>query len=441
MVVRGARQVGKTWLVRELAKRRDRTLLELNFERDPQDASLFSDRRADVAVRQLEARFAQRIDPGSALLFLDEVQAAPQVFANLWWFAEDMPELPVIAAGSLLDFVLAEHSFSMPVGRISYLHLDAMTYDEFLAAVGDEQLRRYAQSFTWGDSLADALHARLLSRYQEYLLVGGMPAAVENWMQHRSPVACAEVHHRLITTLRDDFHKYRRRVPTERLVQVFDSVPRSLGRKFVYSRVNREERAAAIRQALDMLCKARVCTLVQGSHGRGIPLGSEIRERVFKVIFMDAGLACAALGLSLAGVQSLDEIAVVNNGALLEQAIGQTLRASFPRFMDPELFYWSREAAGTEAEVDYLAQCGAQVVPIEVKCGKTGTLKSLHMFMATRGLPLAIRFNADKPSITPVKLRTTTGMPAEYTLLSIPLYLAGHFRRLVEAARQSVGHR
>jgi hypothetical protein len=241
----------------------------------------------------------------------------------------------------------------------------------------------------------------------------------------------------LVATYRDDFHKYRKRVPVDRLTRVFDAVPRELGRKFVYRRVCREERSGAVRQALDLLCGARVCTYVRASHGTGIPLGAGLREGVFKVIFMDVGLACASLGLSPAGVQSFDEVTLANNGALLEQAVGQALRGSLPRFMEPELFYWSRDERGSEAEIDYLVQCGTQVVPIEVKSGKTGTLKSLHLFMALRDLPLAVRFNTDEPSITPVAVRTTSGGPAQYTLLSVPFYMCGQFRRLVEQARAS----
>ncbi len=260
LVVRGARQVGKTWLIRELAARTGKRLLELNFERELQDASLFADRDTAAMARRLEARFGRRIDPAEDLLFLDEIQAAPQVFSNLWWFAEEMPELPVVAAGSLLDFVLEDHTFSMPVGRISYLHLDAMSFDEFLAAIGQEGLPQYGSRFTWGEEIPEALHARMLSCFREYVFVGGMPSAVGSWTAVQSPIECAEVHHRLVATYRDDFHKYRNRVPTERLVRVFDAVPRLLGQKFVCSRVSREERSGQIKQALDLLCKARAST-------------------------------------------------------------------------------------------------------------------------------------------------------------------------------------
>lgn len=434
LVVRGARQVGKTWLVREFSKRAGRRLMEVNFERDPGDASLFLDRDPSVAVRRLEARFGERIDSSRTMLFLDEIQAAPQVFANLWWFAEDLPELPVVAAGSLLDFVLADHTFSMPVGRISYLHLEPMSFDEFLTAIDEGALRDYLTSYSWDERIPEALHARMLDRYRDYVFVGGMPAPVNIWARDCSMLPCSEAHHRLVATYRDDFHKYAKRVPVDRLARVFDAVPRLLGQKFVYSRVSRDERAAQVRDALDLLCKARVCTRVQATHGTGLPLGAEVRERFFKVIFVDTGLVSAALGLSFATVQSLDEIALVNSGAVLEQAVGQALRGLEPRFMEPALFYWAREERGKEAELDYLIQHGPAIVPVEVKSGKTGTLKSLHFFMGQRKLPLAVRLNADLPSITPVDVQTTTGLPAKYTLLSLPFYLTSQVHRLIDAA-------
>ncbi len=439
LVVRGARQVGKTWLVREFARRSGRRLLELNFERKPRDASLFTDPDPAVTVRRVEARFNQKIEPGSVLLFLDEIQAAPEAFAKLWWFAEDMPELPVITAGSHLDFLLAGHSFSMPVGRIRYLHLDNMSFDEFLAGTGDGGLREFLAGFSWDEDLPEALHERLLSRYREYLFVGGMPEAVAAWVRDRSPVECAEVHHRLLATFRDDFHKYRERVPAERLVRVLDAVPRLLGRKFVFSQVSEEERSAPVKQALDLLCKARVTTRVEASHCTGVPLAAEVRERVFKFIFLDVGLVSASLGLSLEGVQDLGRVALVNRGALLEQAIGQALRGSLPRFMEPRLHYWTRERKGGAAEIDYVVQSGANVVPVEVKAGKTGTLKSLHVFMAARNLPAAVRFHADRPSIVSVEVRTTSGAPVSYVLLSLPFYLCGQLRRLLEEMPRSPG--
>ncbi len=439
LVIRGARQVGKTWLVRDFAQQAGKNLVELNFERHPEFARFFGERNPATVLRAVEAYMGARIHAEDALLFLDEIQAAPEVLANLRWFAEEMPELPVVAAGSLLDFVLADHSFSMPVGRISYLHLEPMSFEEFLSALGQDGLREFIGEFHPGAVVPDPIHLRLMEFFRDYLVVGGMPAVVAGWQQENSLIACAALQQDLLTTFRDDFAKYTGRVPLPRLERVLDAVPRLLGRKFTYSQVDREERSAAIRQALELLCQARICHKVQACDGMGIPLSAGVRERFFKVILVDVGLTAALLGLMLHALPSLRDVSVVNEGALAEQAMGQLLRAVEPKFKEPALFYWTRERKGAAAELDYLLQHGIDVVPIEVKAGTTGALKSLHLFMSLRRLPLAVRFNADTPSVTPVDFKTTTGARAAYRLLSLPFYFAGQVHRILDLEKERNG--
>ena len=436
LVLRGARQVGKTWLIRELAKQRNLHLIEINFERSGSEVTgIFREKSPRAVVRALELMSGRPIDPNDALLFLDEIQALPEVLANLRWFAEELPALPVIAAGSLLDFVLADHTFSMPVGRITYLHLEPMSFEEFLEAAGEAELLR--EVFRWepGTALHPVAHARLSKYYRDFMIVGGMPKVAQCWFDSGSMLECAQLQQSLLGTYRDDFSKYSRRVPVERIRRVMESIPRMLGQTFKYSRVAAGERASAIRDALDLLCRARLATRVQASTGMGIPLGGDIRERIFKVIFLDAGLVCAALGLTLQRVSELKELVLVNEGGLAEQAVGQAIRAALPHFSERTLHYWSTDRKGADAEVDYLVQHGTAVVPVEVKAGTTGTLKSLHHFMALRNLSLAVRVNADLPSVTEVAVQTTEGLPSRYRLISIPFYLTGQLNRILDRIR------
>jgi predicted AAA+ superfamily ATPase len=194
------------------------------------------------------------------------------------------------------------------------------------------------------------------------------------------------------------------------------------------------ERSAAIRQTLELLCRAQLATRVQAASGMGLPLGGNIRERIFKVIFLDSGLMCAALGLTLERSADLSRLVLVNEGGLAEQAVGQCLRASLPHFAERALYFWSSERNGAVAEVDYLLQHGTRIVPIEVKAGTTGSLKSLHHFMARRDLQLAVRVNADLPSVTDVDIKTTEGERVRYRLLSIPFYLADQMPRVLGQA-------
>lgn len=437
LVLRGARQVGKTWLIRELARQLDLRLIEINFERSGTEVTgIFRKKDPKRVMRSLELMAGHAIDPRNALLFLDEIQALPEVLANLRWFAEELPELPVIAAGSLLDFVLADHAFSMPVGRIAYLHLEPMSFEEFLAVAGDTELLKELEHWLPGQALPAVAHARLSQRYRDFMIVGGMPKVVQGWFDNGSMLACAELQQSLLGTFRDDFSKYSRRVPVDRIGRVMESIPRMLGQTFKYARVADGERSTAIREALDLLCRARLATRVQASTGMGIPLGGDLRERVFKVIFLDSGLMCAALGLTLQRASDLKDLVLVNEGGLAEQAVGQALRAILPHFSERALYYWSTDRKGAVAEVDYLIQHGPAVVPVEVKAGTTGTLKSLHHFMAARKLSLAVRVNADLPSVTAVAVKTTEGVPARYRLLSIPFYMAGQLYRLLDRTNE-----
>jgi len=435
LVLRGARQVGKTWLVRDFAKAMGLRLVEVNFERaESETQSLFRQKDPRAITRGLELVTGHAIVPGQSLLFLDEIQAMPEVFANLRWFAEELPDLPVIAAGSLLDFVLADHAFSMPVGRISYLHLEPMTFEEFLDATGQARLLEEIVRWTPTATLHEVAHARLSKSYRDFMVIGGMPRVVQCWIDRGSVRECAELQQSLLGTYRDDFSKYAHRMPVERVGRVMESIPRMLGQPYKYSRIADGERGTAIREALDLLCLARLATRVQACAGTGIPLGAEVRERIFKVVFLDSGLVCAALGLTLQRVAELADLSLVNEGGLAEQSVGQALRASLPEYVDRALFYWSTETRGSAAELDYLVQHGSRVVPVEVKAGTTGTLKSLHHFMSLRGIELAVRVNADLPSVTEVDVKTTVGGAAHYRLLSIPFYLLGQLHRLIDAA-------
>lgn len=432
LILRGARQTGKTWLVRACAEECGRGLIELNFERDPALARLFNSRDPRETLRTVEAYTGAPIKPQNALLFLDEIQAAPEVLANLRWFAEEMQELPVIAAGSLLDFALAEHAFSMPVGRIGYLYLEPMSFEEFLEAVDEHPLCKFLQTWQPPAPIPTPIHERALSLFKTYMLVGGMPGVVDVWRNSSSWLACSEIQQALLATIRDDFAKYARRIPHGRLLNILHTVPRLLGQKFKYAAVDRDTRAAALKQALDLLCQARICHRVMHTDGTGIPLEAGVRERIFKIIMLDTGLASAALGLSLhPSTGDQNEVLTVNAGGLAEQVIGQLLRTAERRFVDPALYYWTREKKGSEAEIDYMIQHGKTIVPIEVKSGRIGSLKSLHLFMAQRNLPLAVRFNAEPPSEVAVDHKTTTGEQARYTLLSLPFYLAGRIHRLI----------
>lgn len=430
LVLRGARQVGKTWLVRDFAKSTNLKLIELNFEREPELAEIFEEKSPDKVLVSLERVKGTRIEKTTSLLFLDEIQQAPHAFANLRWFYEECPELPVIATGSLLDFILKEHQFSMPVGRISYLFMEPMAFKEFLLAHGEELLIKFIEEVEITTDILRSIHNKLLDYFRDYLIIGGMPLAVKEWIKTKSPVVVAEIHQDLINTFTDDFNKYAGRVPPERLRKIMMAVPRLLGQKFKFSNVDRDETAKTLKQALELLCLARLCHKVHHSSGRGIPLAAQENEKMFKVIFLDVGLVSALQGIVLKSVKELKELIRINEGGISEQAIGQMLRTRVLKFIDPRLNYYVREKKGSEAEIDYLIQHVAGIIPVEVKSGASGSLKSLHQFMAERNLKTAVRINSEKPNVVNVDIKTVMGNRAQYTLISIPFYLTEEIERL-----------
>jgi uncharacterized protein len=439
LILRGARQVGKSHLVRTWGASRFERVVELNLERDPAIASCFSDNDPQAILKRLEivARASVPSD-GSVLLFLDEIQAEPSVLAKLRWFAEELPRLPIVAAGSLLDFALREPAFSMPVGRVTFMHLEPLGFREFVSAMGEQQLADQLATLREENFRSEhvaglaTMHDRALDLFRQYLLVGGMPAAVASYRESRSLLGTSEVHSDLLAALRSDFAKYAARVHHGRLNSVLSSIAQQLGGKFRYVQVDRSERAQTIAQAVELLSLARVCHRVRATPAVAVPLAAGVDEKRFKLILLDVGLLSALLGLSFKSIDPSGDIMLAHRGALAEQVVGQLLRLCRPAYEEPALYHWHRESRGSEAEIDYVAASETRVIPIEVKAGATGALRSLHLYMAERGFDTAVRFNADLPSVVPVAVSTRTGASAQYRLLSLPMYMVEELPRLLE---------
>lgn len=435
IIIRGARQVGKTWLIRQLAAVSGKKLVEINFEKNPQASSLFSSNDPKQILTSLGAFQNQKIDVSESLLFLDEIQSSPEVLAKLRWFYEECPELPVVAAGSLLEFVLEDHTFSMPVGRVSYMHLEPLSFEEFLLARDKEVLYNYLLDFQFGErgEIPKAIHDQFLAHFKEYTFVGGMPAVVSSWVEEQSFSKVHQIQNDLLATYRDDFTKYGKRIAPDKLDEIMMSVPQKLGQKYIYSKVNPTLNGQMIKKILSLFNKARICHRVSGCSANGVPLSSEIREKYFKEVFLDTGLCSAALGLNYLQIQNVDELNIINRGAVSEQVVGQLLRTINPFYIEPALYYWHRDAEGSNAEIDYVIQHGSLVIPVEVKSGSTGSLKSLHFFMESKKKEVAIRINSDGPSKTNVDVKGSGGQSVSYTLLSIPFYLVGQVHRLLDS--------
>jgi predicted AAA+ superfamily ATPase len=435
LIIRGARQVGKSTLVRQFAQSSGLSLLTINFERNPEFGEAFASNDPAQIQTVLSLLCGQKIVPGKTLLFLDEIQAAPAALVALRYLYEEAPDLHVLAAGSLLEFALEDAQFSMPVGRVEYLHLGPMQFEDFASAMGQEDLVKFLQQISLEDIRAQRfslpVHEKCLSLLRQYWIVGGLPEAVASYVRTGDFAEVARVHHSIVATYRDDFNKYSQGSLKHRVQLVFDRLPMMVGHKFKYAQVSRDHRAAELEAALQHLCMARVASRVLHSSANGVPLGAESNHRVFKVLYMDIGLMSSALNLNVLDLGK-EDLSMINNGVLAEQFIGQQLLYSGRYYESPALFYWVREEKSAAAEIDYVLPCGHHIVPVEIKAGTTGTLKSLHQFLKEKQRHFALRFNADAPSLLLDNKKLTDGLAIEYELLSLPLYMGGQAQRLMQ---------
>ena len=320
----------------------------------------------------------------------------------------------------------------MPVGRISYMHLEPLSFEEFLLALSQDSLYEYLSKYDFSFEIPLSIHEQLITLFKEYIFVGGLPAVVASWVTEHSLGQINQIQQDLLATYRNDFAKYSGRIAITQLEELFVYIPKMLGQKFVFSRVARDLQSSVIKKMLMLLEKARVSHRVYDSSANGVPLAAEIKEKYFKEIFLDVGLCSSALGLNLNKINIEDQFTLVNKGGISEQVVGQLLRTINPFYAEPVLYCWNREEPGSSAEIDYIIQYGDLVIPIEVKSGSTGSLKSLHLFMKLKNLKTAIRINSDIPTKTNIEIKFHSEGLIKYQLLSVPFYLIGRIYQLLE---------
>jgi len=391
LLLRGARQVGKTYAVRVLGTTFEH-FTEINLEQDAK-AKAIIERDLDVnrMVFQLSAHLGTEIIPGSTLLFIDEIQQAPQAIIALRYFYEQLPELHVIAAGSLLEFAIEQ--VGMPVGRISSLYLYPMSFLEFLIAQKKQQWVKALLNQNAHDPLFQELHASLMDALSLYFVVGGMPEAVKQWLTTNSLREVSRIHSEQLDTYKQDFSKYAKKYQIKYLELLFSQAVEQLGGKFMFNRVG-EYKKRELLPALELLEKAGLLHKIFKTAAQGIPLGAQIDLNDFKIAFVDVGLCQAALGLEVASWISDPATAFINKGALVESYVGQELLAYADPIRKQQLFYWRRDSRGSDAEVDYVVQFNKDIVPIEVKAGTSRRIKSSYLFLQSHSsAEYGIRFS------------------------------------------------
>lgn len=419
LLLRGARQVGKSYLAENLSKSFKQFFM-INFERREHQKfiKLFQERNPKEILDYIKLNYEINLELKDSLLFIDEIQDCPEAITSLRYFYEDIPGLHVIAAGSLLDLTLSSEEISVPVGRIDYLYINPLNFLEFLEANKKKAYVEHIQSLSLQSQAQFDIHDDLLEEVKQYILLGGMPAVINKFINTKHDYSQAFVEQNsILETFRDDFKKYGSKAEQKYLKLVFDGIPMQLGNKFIFSRIDSELKSRDFKNALLLLSEANIVKFVYHSSPNVYPLSVGIDNKFFKVNFLDCGLANRIFNIATAELSELNFFGA-HAGKITEQFVCQELISLGSPRLHQDVFYWAREAKSQSAEIDYLVNIGNLNIPIEVKASHSGRLRSLHTIMQDYKLNIGIKISANKLSW-------------DGKILSVPLYAISEIERLV----------
>lgn len=390
LLIRGARQVGKTSAIEHFSSQfKHFVRLDLVVQSDIR--TLF-EQATDIPTlcQTLALVTGTPIDPGNTLLFIDEIQACPDAIVKLRYFYEQMPDLHVIAAGSLLEFALQDIS-SFGVGRIRSLFMYPFSFEEYLTALNQTALWEATLQANPVSPLPELVHEKLLTHFRTFQIIGGMPEVVRSYAEHKDLLRCQQLLDDIIVSYKDDFSKYAEKISPSLLQQALLSIARQGTGKFVYSKVDKDKRNEVIKQAIRALILAGLVYQVPHTHANGLPLGAEVNEKYFKLILLDTGITQRMLDLDYTELLLSTDFKSINRGVLAEVFVGTELIKAQSPYKPATLYYWQRETRGSQAEIDYISHYQGEVLPIEVKSGTQGSMQSLRLFMEMKKLSLGIR--------------------------------------------------
>jgi predicted AAA+ superfamily ATPase len=411
LLMRGARQVGKTWLIEKLARERFEFYLKVDFEENSEYVSLFgSDINPQKICSELELRTGIDIIAGKTLLFFDEIQVCPKAIMALRYFYEKMPDLHVVAAGSLLEFAFSEISF--PVGRIQMLEVHPLNFSEFLLALNYRKAAEICNKQI--TEVSESIHDFLLEQLRIYWMIGGMPECINEYVNTKSLKQAAEVQDEICETYRLDFNKYKPKTDINCLNAVFSTIAANVGQQIKYTGLAVDFTIPTIKKAYESLLLARIAKKIKSLSSIGIPLEVHASDKRFKNLFLDIGLMNRVMGIDYNEALNHKNLLSIYRGQLAEQFVGQEFATSTSN----QLYYWSRDARNSNAEIDYLIALEGKVYPVEVKDGPSGKLRSLHIYRETYQPPYSVVFHAGPK-----------GILENEKIVFLPLYFAGAFAK------------
>ena len=426
LILRGARQVGKSTLVRLFCQKHHIELIELDFEtvklRQIENDTSFS---IEKVLQEIELVTRKKVLDRS-LIFFDEVQLQPKVINRLRYFYEKRPELRIIAAGSLLEVTMDGARFSMPVGRVQYLQLGPMTFLEFLKAKKEhiflEQLHNRAlhdeSDASWLEQGTELL--------KEFYYTGGMPEVVQCWIDSCDHEEVRDIQNSIIQTYRDDIPKYMSKKETSRIIDIFEYTAANLGNKVIFSDVA-PVHSSSVKSAIDLLAKAGVIIKTTFNYCNGLPLSAGTNPATLKLFFLDIGLYNALHETRWRDIFSLSSDKLLTKGNMAEQFIAQHLKYLNYKAPAPELYYWLNNKRKGAAEVDFIYSHGGDIFPIEVKAGKTGKIKSLWKYIEIKNPKYAIKFDLmeRRERISPINHKLPSAVSEKVlkcNLIGLPLF-------------------
>jgi len=379
MIIRGARQTGKTYSVTKFGESQFEIFIKLDFERDRSLYKIFSqDMSVKKIIRELEVHTGRNIIIGKTLLFFDEIQECEKALLSLRYFYEEEPGLHIIAAGSMLEFTLSTISF--PVGRVTFEKMMPMTFYEFLNGLDKKILAGKLPCISNFVSPSEMTHLKIMEQVRLYLLIGGMPEAVERYRITGSLTQSFEVHEDIYQSYLQSLVRYNKISDIDSLDNLMRSIPSHIGSQVKYTRLVPDQRIEKTKKSLKILERALILHIVKSASATGLPLNANASSKVIKAIFLDIGLMQYVCGINPSDILNEPDISNIYKGALSEQFVGQELIASGGS-ENFKMFYWSRAKKSSSAEIDYLYVRDGQILPIEVKSGPAGKLKSMHIFL------------------------------------------------------------
>lgn len=410
MVLKGARQVGKTWLMKEFGKNYYKSFVYFNFDEEDELKSIFETNKNPQRIIELLSMIAgEKIYPADTLIIFDEVQECPEALNALKYFKEKANEYHVIAAGSLLGTLLAKPK-SYPVGMVNLLDIFPLTFEEFLEAT-DAPLFAYYEGIHKEQQIEEIFHNRLLESYNNYLIIGGMPECVSSWLKHKDPAKIAQIQRELIEVYENDFSKHNGKVNSGRILMVFRSIVTQLAKsneKFMYGAVREGARARDFEEAIEWLVSAGMLNRIYNVSKLEHPISAFDKLDQFKLFLFDTGLLKQMAGIDNSAI--LLKSTYQFKGPLTENYVLQQLRGQFD--VMPRYF------SSRNGEIDFVLQCGMDIIPVETKGGEDKSAPTFKKYVADNHPQYAVRFSK-------------MGYRKDGNITNIPLYLVGKTKELL----------